>query len=83
MSRFLVESPIAGDADALDGACELARRAAEGCDGVGYVRTTFLPGATTVLHLFDASSVGAIERAGRRVGLEIQRIVAAADDEPT
>ena len=45
-----------------------------------YVDTTYLPGDETVLHLFDAPSVEALDEAGRRAGLQFERIVQAVND---
>lgn len=83
--RFLVESYVASSSDAFDDACEKARRTAGEGRGVRYVDTTYLPGDETVLHLFDAPSADALERAGRRAGLQFERIVAAVQstDQPT
>jgi hypothetical protein len=78
--RFLVESYLAATSDAFAEACERARLTASGTAGVHYVDTTYLPGDETVLHLFDAPSVEALEEAGRRAGLEFERIVDAVND---
>ena len=80
MPRFLVESYVAASATAFDNACERARLTAELAVGVGYVHTTFLPGDEIVLHLFDAPSVEALDEAGRRAGLDFDRIVEALHD---
>jgi hypothetical protein len=78
--RFLVESYGAASSAAFDDACELARLTAQGARGVRYVDTTYLPGDETVLHLFDAPSAEALDRAGRRAGLQFERIVSAVSD---
>jgi hypothetical protein len=78
--RFLVESYAADSAVAVDDARRRARRTAELAAGVDYVHTTFVPGDETVLHLFDAPSLGALDDAGRRAGLEFDRIVEVVDD---
>jgi len=80
MPRFLVESYVAASPEAFDEACERARRAAESASGIRYVDTTYLPGDETVLHLFDAPSLDALGEAGRRAGLEFERIVPAVND---
>jgi hypothetical protein len=77
--RFLVESYVANSESAFDDACERARLAAGLAAGVGYVRTTFLPGDEMVLHLFEAPSADALGEAGRRAGLPFDRIVEAID----
>jgi len=78
--RFLVESYVVASPEAFDDACDRARRAAESASGIRYVDTTYLPGDETVLHLFDAPSVDALDEAGRRAGLEFERIVPAVND---
>jgi hypothetical protein len=80
MQRFLVESYVAASPEAFDDACERARRTAGSGSGIRYVDTTYLPGDETVLHLFDAPSVDALDGAARRVGLEFERIVPAVND---
>ena len=80
MPRFLVESYVAKSATAFDDACERARLTARVGTGVSYVHTTFLPGDETVLHLFDAPSVEALDAAGRQSGLQFERIVEAIED---
>ncbi len=80
MPRFLVESYLAASPEAFGEACERARRTAESASGIRYVDTTYLPGDETVLHLFDATSVEALEEAGRRAELEFERIVPAVND---
>ena len=80
MPRFLVESYVADSSAAFDDACERARLTARGAAGIRYVDTTYLPGDETVLHLFDAPSVEALEEAGRRAALEFERIVPAVND---
>jgi hypothetical protein len=76
---FLVESYAAASPDALDEARERARRTAELGAGVCYVRTTFLPDDETILHLFEAPSVSALDEAGRRAALQFERIVEAVE----
>jgi hypothetical protein len=58
---------------------ERARLAARPGSGVGYVRTTFLPGDETVLHVFDAASVEALRRAIQDAALPYDRIVEAVE----
>jgi hypothetical protein len=78
--RFLVESYVAASPAAFADACERARLTARAAQGVRYVDTTYVPGDETVLHLFDAPSVEALEEAGRRAGLQFERIVPAVND---
>ena len=79
MPIFVVESyaTIAGVKEAR----ERARRTAELGTGVTYLRTTFLPGEETALHVFDAPSATALDAAGRRAALAFQRIVEAIEDD--
>ena len=46
---------------------------------VRYVRTTFLPGDETVLHLFEARSSDALRNAARNAALPYERIVEAVE----
>ncbi len=80
MPRFLVESYVASSTSAFDDACERARLTARGAQGVRYVDTTYLPGDETVMHLFDAPSAEALDEAGRRAGMQFERIVQAVSD---
>ena len=80
MPRFLVESYVADSSTAFDDACQLARLTAEKGLDIRYVDTTYLPGDETVMHLFDAPSAEALEQAGRRTGLQFERIVQAVND---
>ena len=80
MPRFLVESYLADSSAAFDDARERARITAEQGDDVHYVESTYVPGDETVLHLFDAPSIAALEQAGRSVGLQFERIVAAVNE---
>jgi hypothetical protein len=79
---YLVESYLAATPSAVDDARERAQRAAELGAGVRYVRTTFLPGDETILHLFEAPSIAALDEAGRRAELRFERIVEAVDGSP-
>jgi hypothetical protein len=78
MPRYLVESYV-GSPGAVDDARLRARQAAELGAGVEYVRTTFLPGDETVLHLFVAPSEEVLDEAGRRAELPFDRIVEAVE----
>jgi hypothetical protein len=75
---FLVEAYGAGPS-AVDDARTRAQRTAELGDGVRYVRTTYLPGDETILHLFEAPSAAALGDAGRRAALPYERIVEAVE----
>ena len=76
---YLVESYLTDSAAALADARERAQLAGGLGGGVRYVRTTFLPGDETVLHVFEAASAAAVARAARRAALEYERIVEAVD----
>ena len=80
MPRFLVESYVADSSVAFDDARERARLTAEQSTDVEYVESTFVPADETVLHLFDAPSMAALEEAGRRAGLQFERIVTAVNE---
>lgn len=80
MPRFLVESYVAESTAAFDDARERARLTAESGADVLYVESTYVPGDQTVLHLFDAPSLAVLEEAGRRTGLQFERIVAAVNE---
>ena len=54
MPSHLVKSYLADSPSAVDDARERAQRAARAEVGVRYLRTTFLPGGETILHLFEA-----------------------------
>jgi hypothetical protein len=56
-----------------------ARRTGEVDAGVRYVRTTFLPGDETILHVFEAPSLAALRGAAQRGGLQYERIVEAVE----
>ncbi len=80
MPRFLVESYVAASTDAFDDARERARLTVEHGTDVLYVESTYVPGDETVMHLFDAPSVEALEAAGRSAGLQFERIVEAVNE---
>jgi hypothetical protein len=79
MPSYLVEAYVSGGQRAMAHAREGARRTAELGVGVRYVRTTFLPGDETVLHLFEAPSASVLDEAGRRAALPFERIVEAVE----
>ncbi len=79
MPSYLVESYLPATPAAVETARAQARRTAELGTGVRYVRTTFLPGDETILHLFEAPSAAALDEAGRRAALRFERIVEAVE----
>jgi hypothetical protein len=80
MPRFLVESYVAESTAAFDDARDRARLTAQQGTDVRYVESTYVPGDETVLHLFDAPSVAELAEAGRRAGLQFERIVEAVNE---
>ncbi len=80
MPSYLVESHVAAGAHAFDDACRRAQSVPEHGAGVRYVRTTFLPGDETVMHVFEAPSLQTLADAGRVAGLSFERIVQWSDD---
>jgi hypothetical protein len=81
MPSYLVESYLAASPAAVEAARERARSLADKGAGVRYLRTTFLPTDETILHLFEAPSAEALERAGRLASLPFDRIVEAIEGE--
>lgn len=77
---YLVESYGAGLDDAVAEARLRARRAAALGAGIRYLRTTFLPGDETLLHVFEATSREELQRAARRAALAYERIVDAVEE---
>jgi hypothetical protein len=80
MPNFLVESYLADAPAAVELARERARAVADEEAGVRYVRTTFIPGDETILHIFEAPSLAALRRAARRGALACDRVVEAVED---
>lgn len=78
MPRYLVESYAADSSLSHAEACAHAQRLAA-VGGFRYVRTTFLPSDEVVLHLFEAPSLAAVQRAGERAALTYDRIVEAVE----
>lgn len=79
MPSYLVESYSGSSETAVADARRRARRAAELGVGIRYLRTTFLPGDETILHLFVAPSLEALDEAGRLSALRYERIVEAVE----
>jgi hypothetical protein len=77
MRSYLVESYAASGV--VDEQRERARRTAEVGTDVRYVRTTFLPGDETILHVFEAPSMAALRSAAQRGALQYERIVEAVE----
>jgi len=83
MRSYLVESYAGGSV--VQEQRDRARLTAELGSGVRYVRTTFLPGDETLLHVFEASSQEALRDAARNAALQYERIIEADEGtgEPT
>jgi hypothetical protein len=79
MPSYLVESYASDSPAVLADARGRARRAAELGPGIRYVRTTFLPSDEVALHLFEAPSRDALDRAGRLAALAFERITEAVE----
>lgn len=79
MQSYLVESYAANSG--VEDQRERAQRAAEVGTGVRYVRTTFLPGDETLLHVFEAESPEAVREAVHVAALPYERIVEAVEGE--
>ena len=77
MPSYLVESYA--PEGVVDDRRERARRTAEFGTDVRYVRTTFLPGDETILHLFEATSADALRDAAREAALPYERIFEAVE----
>jgi uncharacterized protein DUF4242 len=79
MATFIVESY--GAAGSVGEHRARARLVAELGTGVRYIRTTFLPGDETLLHVFEAASAEAVRRAALTASLPCDRIVEAVEGE--
>jgi hypothetical protein len=79
MPSYVVESYLANTPAAVEDARERARSLTDDGAGVRYVRTTFLPGDETILHVFEAPSLAALRRAAQRGALPCERILAAVE----
>jgi Protein of unknown function (DUF4242) len=77
MPSYLMESYAA--VSAVDAQRERARLAAELGTDVRHLRTTFLPGDETILHVFEAESPEALHKAARAAELPYDRIVEALE----
>lgn len=77
MPTYIVESYSAGGI--VPQQRERAQRVAKTRAGIQYVRTTFLPGDETLLHLFEATSADVLREAVIVAGLECDRIVEAVE----
>ena len=81
MPSYVVESYLANTPAAVNDARARARSLTDDVNGVRYVRTTFLPGDETILHVFEAPSLLALRRAAQLADLAHERIVEAVERE--
>jgi hypothetical protein len=81
MPNYLVESYLANTPAAVEDARDRASSLTDQGAGVRYVRTTFLPGDETILHVFEAPSLLALQRAAQLAELAHERIVEAVERE--
>jgi hypothetical protein len=79
MPRYLVEGHVPDSPAAHADARQRATRTGLFGGGVRHVRTTLLPTDEVALHLFDAPSLAALQRAGELAALHYERIVEAVD----
>jgi uncharacterized protein DUF4242 len=79
MPSYLVESYVTDSAAAVEHARQRARAVEDERAGIRYVRTTFLPGDETILHVFDAPSAEALRQASEVASLDYERIVEAVE----
>ena len=79
MPSYLVESYLADSPAAVEEARERAGSLSDTSVGVRYVRTTYLPGDETILHVFEATSPEALRDAARDAALPYDRIVEAVE----
>jgi hypothetical protein len=77
MPRYLLEAYVADSHAAQGEVVDRARQAAALGPGIRHIRTTYLPDDQVVLHVFEAPSAGALQRAGTRAGLRYERLVEA------
>lgn len=77
MPRYLLEAYVPDSHAAQSEVVDRARRAAALGSGIRHIRTTYLPDDQVVLHVFEAPSAGALQRAGTRAGLRYERLVEA------
>jgi hypothetical protein len=79
MPNYLVESYLADSPEAVEEERERAQALDDARAGVRYVRTTFLPGDETILHVFEAPSLAALRRVALTGQLSHERIVEAVE----
>ena len=79
MPRYLVEAFAARSRSGEAEVRKQAQRVDGLVAGVRHLRTTLLPADEVALHMFEAPSIDALERAGRRAGLQYERIVEALE----
>jgi hypothetical protein len=88
MPSYLIEAYLPRSRSAeLPATVSRLRRAAESLTAEGarvrHVRSTFLPGDETCLHLFEADSAATVGEASRRAAIEPARLVQAQPVAPS
>lgn len=78
MASFIIECYLGRNPAAAEDALARARRAGE-LAGISYLRTTYIPGDETCLHVFEAPSREALGEAARLAALGNVRIVEAIE----
>jgi hypothetical protein len=79
VASFIIECYLARYPAAMAEALARAQRAAELAHGISYLRTTYIPGDETCLHLFEAPSSQVLGEAARRAAIGSLRIVEAIE----
>lgn len=79
MASFIIECYLARNPAAVADALARAQCAEEFGQGVSYVRTTYIPGDETCLHLFEAPSSQVLGEAARLAALGSVRIIEAIE----
>ena len=87
MAVYMVERSLPGItneqlAGAQSAAIASAQKATTGGTPVRYIRTTFVPGESKCMCLFEANSADAVREVNQTAGLPFSRIVEAQDLTP-
>jgi hypothetical protein len=77
MPRYLLEAYVGDSPAAQSEVVDRAKRVVSLGPGISHIRTTFVPDDQVVLHVFEAPSAGALQRAGTRAGLQYERLAEA------
>jgi len=79
MPSYVLESYLANSPAAVAEARERARSLADANAGIRYVRTTFLPGDETILHVLEAPTLAVLREVLNRAAFQCERIVEAVE----